>query len=142
MPVFLATLPATLAVTLRYASPPITMDKIRHDLRDLHAKVDRKLYGRDFHRSPIRSSYWAVVETIDTNPHVHVGWAFPTDADAQTLDNLLQDGLWQHRYATGGTQNVQPHRSGWAEYACKELRDTDSIILSTFDITDTSQHQE
>jgi hypothetical protein len=128
---FLATLPATLAVTLRYASAPITADQIRHDLRDMHAKVDRRLYGRDFHRSPTRSSYWAVVETLDTNPHAQVGWYFPRDADARTLDDLLRDGLWQRRYAMGGTHDVQPHRSGWAGYACKALRTTDHVILST-----------
>jgi hypothetical protein len=131
MPTFLATLPTTLAVTLRYASAPITVDKIRHDLRDIHARVDRKLFGRDFHLSATRSSYWGVIEALDTNPHVHVGWHFPDDAGAQTLDDLLRDGLWQRRYAPGGTHDVQTHRSGWAGYACKTLRSSDHVILSS-----------
>jgi hypothetical protein len=128
---FLSTLPTTLAVTLRYEIASTTIDKIRRDLRDLHFKVDRKIFGRDFHVSPIRTSYWGVVEKLDISPHVHLGWHFPEIGDAQVLDDFLSSGLWQRRYAVGGTTNVQSHYSGcWADYCCKSLRDSDHVILS------------
>jgi hypothetical protein len=128
---FLSSLPVTLAVTLRYQTIPISIDKIRSDLHDLHFKVDRKIFGRNFHRSPTRTSYWGVIEMLDTNPHVHLGWHFPDADDAIVLDEFLSSGLWQRRYATGGTTDVQEHRPGWAAYSCKALLNTDHVILSS-----------
>jgi hypothetical protein len=128
---FLSSLPTTLAVTLRYETIPITTDKIRRDLHDLHAKVDRKIFGRDFHLSPTRTTYWGVIEMLDTNPHVHLGWHFPDADDANVLDEFLSGGLWQRRYAVGGTTNVQQHRSGWAAYSCKSLLNSDHVIISS-----------
>jgi hypothetical protein len=128
---FLSSMPMTLAVTLRYETIPITIDKIRRDLHDLHAKVDRKIFGRDFHLSPTRTTYWGVIEMLDTNPHVHLGWHFPNAGDANVLDEFLSGGLWQRRYAVGGTIDVQQHRSGWAAYCCKALPNSDHVILSS-----------
>lgn len=131
MVAFLSSLPVTVAVTLRYETVPITIDKIRRDLHDLHAKVDRKIFGRDFHLSAIRTTYWGVIEMLNTNPHVHLGWHFPDAGDANVLDEFLSDGLWQRRYAIGGTTDVQHHYSGWAAYSCKALLNSDHVILSS-----------
>jgi hypothetical protein len=127
-----------LAVTLKYNVGPISIDKIRRDLRDLHAIVDRKNYGRHFNTSLTRSSYWAVGEMLDIAPHVHCGWRFPSMNDAKTLIKLLNDdGLWEKRYARGGTHDVQLYDrtgyrfgNGFAGYACKFLFTTDHVILS------------
>ena len=130
MVAFLSSMPVTVAVTLRYETIPITIDKIRRDLHDLHAKVDRKIFGRDFHLSATRTTYWGVIEMLDTNPHVHLGWHFPDARDANVLNEFLSGGLWQRRYAVGGTFDVQQHRSGWAAYCCKALPNSDHVILS------------
>ncbi len=98
---FLSSMPVTVAVTLRYETIPITIDKIRRDLHDLHFKVDRKIFGRDFHLSPTRTTYWGVIEMLDTNPHVHLGWHFPDAGDAKVLDEFLSSGLWQRRVCSG-----------------------------------------
>ena len=58
-------MPVTVAVTLRYETIPITIDRIRRDLHSLHFKVDRKIFGRDFHLSPTRTTYWGVIEMLD-----------------------------------------------------------------------------
>jgi len=131
MVAFLSSMPTTLAVTLRYETIPISIDKIRRDLHDLHAKVDRKIFGRDFHLSPTRTTYWGVIEMLDTNPHAHLGWHFPDAGDAKVLDEFLSGGLWQRRYAVGGTTDVQQHHSGWAAYSCKALLNSDHVILSS-----------
>jgi hypothetical protein len=131
MVAFLPSMPTTLAVTLRYETIPVTIEKIRRDLHDLHAKVDRKIFGRDFHLSPTRTTYWGVIEMLDTNAHVHLGWYFPDAGDANVLDEFLSGGLWQRRYAVGGTTDVQQHRSGWAAYSCKSLLNSDHVILSS-----------
>lgn len=139
MVAFLASIPSTLSVTLRYNAPTITLDRIRRDLRDLHAKVDRAVLGKRFNTSDQRSSYWAVVEKLDTNPHVHAGWRFPTLDHARHLVFMLDGAeLWRNRYAPGGTHDVQLYRpndyrfgtGGWAGYACKALWSTDHVILS------------
>jgi hypothetical protein len=92
---FLSSMQVTVAVTLRCETIPITIDKIRRDLHDLPAKVDRKIFGRDFHLSPTRTTYRGVIEMRDTNPHVHLGWHFPDAVDANVLDEFLSSDLWQ-----------------------------------------------
>lgn len=132
---FLSSLPVTLSLVLRYHAPPISIDTMRRHLHDLHFRVDRKIYRRDLHKSPTRSGYWAVIEKLDTNPHLHIGWHFPNPADASILEEFVHGGLWQERYALGGTTYVGAHYPGWAGYSCKRLRDTDHVILSPKGIT-------
>lgn len=136
--------PAYLAVTLRYASGPVTRDRMQRDIEDLHARVDRALLGRRFNLMPEerRSAYWAIPEQIDGNPHMHVGWHFPGDAarkhqHANCLIKLIDQGIWQRVYAPGGTYDVQPydadryhHGNGWAGYATKALQLCEYIMLS------------
>jgi hypothetical protein len=99
--------------------------------------IDRKLYGRHVNTSPIRSSYWAVAESIDINPHVHCGWNFARLADIRTFISILNGGIWEQRFAPGGTHDIQildtmkrHHGNGWAGYACKLLQTSDHVILS------------
>jgi hypothetical protein len=130
--------PVRLALTLRYREGPVSIDHIRRDLHDLHGQVDRKRLGRDYHREPAqrRSRYWAVGETLDSNPHVHAAWYFPDLEHAFVLARLLNDGIWETRYARGGTHDHRPYNNayaggnGWAGYACKSLQMCDNVILS------------
>lgn len=127
---WLATLPAGLAVTLRYESGPVTIDKLRSDLKVLQGMIDRKLFGRNFYRSPIRTSYWAIAESMDVNPHAHVGWHVPAPHAWQAM-KLIQSGIWE-TIARGGTHDIQPLTSPeeWAAYAVKSMTTTDHLILS------------
>lgn len=126
-----------LAVTLRYeANGPMSIDRIRRDLNDLHAVVDRRIYGRKFHLSPDRSSYWAAIEMIDLNPHVHMGWHFADPSHITVFLQILSVDLWETRYAKGGTHDVQFYdpdgysgENGWAGYATKSLQVCDHLIL-------------
>lgn len=132
---FLHGLPATLAVTLKYADGIKSTDKIRRDLHVLHSIVDRKIYGRHFAKSPIRSSYWGVGEMLDCAPHVHMGWHFNTTNAAETFAALIESGVWERTFARGGTHDVRPINSdpndSWASYACKALITTDHVIISS-----------
>jgi hypothetical protein len=132
-------LPNRLAITLKYATGPISMDKIDRDLKALRARVDRKYLGRHYDKSSRRSSYWAVAEKLDALPHVHTGWAFSSYEHAHAMVRLLHGGLWETIFSPGGgTHNVQvydsdgyaPGENGWAGYAVKALRSSDNIIIS------------
>ena len=134
---WLNSLPNMFAVTLRYNGGPVSIEKISRDIRDLQAKVDRKFLGREFNRSPNRSSYWAVPETLNGNPHVHCGWAFPSRKHGLVLAQMLSNGIWQKRYSPGGTHDIQIYdrdgyvlSNGWAGYALKACHRCDDVILS------------
>jgi hypothetical protein len=125
--------PSTVALTLVYNDPSIPLDRIRRDLRAVHARLDRRLYGCRFHLRPAaqRTRYWATVELLDDYPHVHVGWLLP-DGGA-VLRDMLDAGLWT-MCAPAGTYDVQRYRHGWATYAVKCLTTTDHVIDSHEDI--------
>lgn len=120
---------ATVAVTLVYNDVGISVDRIRADLRTVHGRLDRRLYGPRYHlrAASQRSRWWAVAEMIADYPHVHVGWTLHGDQVA-TLSAMLDAGLWR-RCAPGGTWDVQPYRPGWAGYAVKALTTSDHVIF-------------
>jgi len=124
-----AGLPATLALTVRYESGPITMSKLTADLNRLQMRLDRKLFGRDFTKSPVRSSYWAVAESKDSNPHAHCGWSLPQPYAMRVMQFI--PAIWLD-LAKGGTVDVQPLTSQvqWARYAVKAMQDSASLIIS------------
>lgn len=80
--------PSTVAVTLRYNLWPVTMDRVRRDMRTLHAHIDRAIYGRRFHKSRRRTPGWYVTEKMDCSPHLHGALYLPPD-HAETFDGLM-----------------------------------------------------
>lgn len=125
----LENLDATVALTLTYNDIAISLDRIRADLRAVHGRLDRRLYGTRFHLRPPgqRTRWWAVVEQLRDYPHIHTGWSLRTDQEA-VLSAMLDDGLWR-RFAPGGTWNLQPYRTGWASYAAKCLTTSDHVLI-------------
>jgi hypothetical protein len=119
------------ALTLVYNEWPVSMDRIKRDLRVFHRIVDQKLLGRRFHlrQAHERSQMWAVVEKSDTYAHIHAGWKLPSPHDASELEAMLAGGLWL-TFAPNGEYNIQEYKFGWAGYATKSLQDTADIIDS------------
>lgn len=124
------------ALTLTFNQPHISMDRIKHDLRSLHAHVDRALLGPRFQKKlGERSQFWAVVEMIKTYPHVHLGWDFkPPQRGYEVLRDLLDMGLW-HKFAPRGGHNLQSYSSGWSggwsNYSTKHIMSSDDVIFSS-----------
>ena len=119
------------ALTLVYNEWPVSMDRIKQDLRGLHRMVDQQLLGRRFHLRTIheRSQMWAVVEKSDTYAHVHAAWKLPPPHDISKLEAMLAGGLWL-TFAPRGEYDIQEYKFGWAGYATKSLQDTADIIDS------------
>jgi hypothetical protein len=119
------------ALTLVYNEWPVSMDRIKQDLRGLHRMVDRQLLGRRFHLRPMheRSQMWAVVEKSDTYAHVHAAWKLPPPHGISELKRMLDGGLWL-TFAPNGGYDCQEYKSGWSGYATKSLQDTTDIIDS------------
>jgi hypothetical protein len=119
------------ALSLTYNEWPISVDRIRRDLRGLHARVDRQLLGRRFHlRPPLqRSQVWAVIEKIDSYPHMHCGWGLPHASSMGDLFHLFEGGIWSTMAPRGG-YDIHEYRHGWGTYATKNLSDTLYIIDS------------
>jgi hypothetical protein len=127
-----------LALTLTYNQPyPVTPEKIAADLRHFHAKIDRRIVGRNFHVAPLssRSRYWGVIEGSGGNMHIHVGWYLACSPDnartspAAAMESLLMSGGWK-TFAPRGSWHLIPFAPGWCDYAMKSLTTTDHIIIS------------
>ena len=99
------------ALTLVYNEWPVSMDRIKHDLRGIHRIVDHTLLGRRFHLRPpqARSWMWAVVEKTDTYAHVHAGWKLPDPHGINELRRMLDGGLWL-TFAPNGGYDLQEYK--------------------------------
>lgn len=124
----------THALTLSY-NDAVPLHRIRADLDDLHAHVDRELLGRRFNRKPYHQRTWfaAFPEHINTNAHVHL-IARVMDGRHDVFEALFSDNrnrFWA-KWATRGTHALVAifDAPGWAKYAVKELRPQDDWVLS------------
>lgn len=123
-------LPATLAVTLRYNDWPISLDRIRRDIRTLHAHLDRRLYGRRFHLSPNRTAGWWVIEKIDCSPHLHGGIDLTMDQQAIFRDMLDFKCGWERIAGVKAEHDVRHYCNTWAKYSTKSLTDMAYVITA------------
>lgn len=126
----LARQPMSLAVTLRYNDWPISLDKIRRDIRTLHAHLDRRLYGRRFHLSRERSFGWWVIEKIDFSPHLHGAIDLTTAQQAIFVDMLDHKCGWERIAGLKAEHDVRHYCDTWAKYATKSLTDMAYVIMS------------
>jgi hypothetical protein len=119
---------ATVALTLVWNDPRISLNDMQRVLHSLHARVDRQLLGRGFNRAPAadRSHGWAVAEDVGTNPHLHIGWKLPEGGDEILRGVLLK--AWP-KFAPRGNFDIQPYTFGWAGYATKALPESDHVFL-------------
>lgn len=129
---FFAEIKPTVALTLTYNTAPISRDRIARDLRNLHAEIECRLYGRRFYKRPpaMRTRFWAVTEMLDLNPHVHMGWALPP-AGVETLIYALKDERIWLNFAPRGKYDLQPYGPGWTGYATKCLTNSNQIVMSS-----------
>jgi len=133
-------LPNEWAITLRYRSGPVSIERAKQDLRALHARIDRGHLGRHFNKAPVssRSLYWAVAEDLHDNPHVHTAWIFPDRPHALAMLRFLGNDGWEGAYSPGGSHDVQVYdpsdntygRHGWATYALKAMQTCNNVIIS------------
>ena len=122
----------TTALTLVYNDTGISRARIVRDLRDLHADIDRRLYGRRYYKRPpsMRSQFWAVIEMQKDYPHVHVGWQLPKDGDAVLIHALKTERIWL-RFAPRGHYDIRDYQPGWEAYSTKHLTDSNEIVMSS-----------
>lgn len=120
--------PSTLAITLRYNDVNVSLDKIRHDIRSLHARIDRQIFGRRFHLSTIRTQGWFIVEKLADAPHLH-GALTLSPANSDMFSAMLDTGTWKAVAGLNAEHKVERYGRGWATYATKSILDTSHLIL-------------
>lgn len=120
--------PHSVAVTLRYNDWPISPDRLRRDLRCLHGRLDRQIYGPRYHLSKTRTAGWFVLEKPDCSPHWHGGLDLAPE-HAALFTSMLDGGLWKTIAGQNADHNIKTYWPGWAGYAIKSLRDTSRLIL-------------
>ena len=114
----------THALHLSYNDWPVRRDRIRRDLRALHARVDRALFGTRFHKKSAaeRTRFVAFVEGEDRHhPHVHSVWWVPRQ-HLLRFAGLFCDGLWS-KFAYRGSHEmtlIHPDRGCWS-YSTKRF---------------------
>ena len=110
-------------------SSTASVEKIKKDLRCIHARVDRQLLGRRFHfRQPNQlSQVWAVIEKLDSYPHVHCGWKMPEQYGLKDLEKLFSEGLLSNFSQPIG-YDIRKYEAGWGGYATKSLTDSRYIL--------------
>ena len=130
---FLAAQSWTHALTLSYNDWPIPFGRIRHDLRALHARIDRAYLGTRFHLLPReqRSRFVAMVEGIGHHPHIHLMLWIRPGPGWFTFARMLEGGLWQQIAPAGSYRlNLMTDARGWAGYCLKEFGASDEWISS------------
>ena len=111
----------TLFVTLAF-NTATTEKGALSALRDLHARVDRKLLGHDWcKRTDRRTRYVAVLENVETNLHVHLLAAPADDAWWNFCKAVVR--AWS-RIAPAGNVDVTPSTdpASTADYMLKKVR--------------------
>lgn len=122
------------ALTLSY-NDCVSARRVRNDLDDMHAHLDRRLLGRRFHRaSPMRRTWYvAIVERPTTNLHLHLVMRVVADR-WHTFESLFpgQKGSFWTMWAPRGTYALTRiyDTAGWVRYATKTLRMTSEWIDS------------
>ncbi len=137
--------PTQFALTLTYNIPDISPDRIRHDIRGFHARLDRHLLGPRFYKkaSLKRTRLWGVIEMTTHYPvgdekrkrrvmglyypHIHLGIQLPDGFDESHL--LDAKKIWLH-FAPHGDYDLRAYYEGWAGYATKALPDTSFVLMS------------
>lgn len=122
---FLAQRRPDFALTLAY-NHQISIRRLRSDLRDLHARLDRHLHGRRYNRLSRSSRSWfaGFPENLDSNAHVHLLLRVD-EARHQALESLFPGtrGAFWNRLAPLGTHVLAriTDAEGWAAYSTKDL---------------------
>lgn len=124
----------THALTLAFNTtvPPRT---VRAVLDDLHAHMDRALFGRRFNAKPLDRRTWfaAFVEHPDTNTHAHL-LVRVTEDRHDAFEALFPGdrGAFWCRWAARGTHVLRRifDAEGWADYSTKHLRPDGDWITS------------
>ena len=131
---FLASSHPTHALTLSY-NDLVSARRVRSDLDDMHAHLDRRLLGRRFNQMVSERRTWiaAIVERPDTNLHLHLVMRVVADR-WQTFEGLFpgQRGPFWTMWAPRGTYALTRiyDAAGWVRYAAKTLRMTSEWIDS------------
>ncbi len=115
-----------------------TESSVREDLRQLSARVDRKLFGCRFRDLLLkdRSHFFAYLTGLQPGAmmHVHMVWSIPSDKH-NTFETLFADGErktpWQ-RVVPAGTHKLELlyDADGWIGYSARQS-DWNVTILSS-----------
>ncbi|HEV7456747.1 MAG TPA: hypothetical protein VGN96_08210 [Roseococcus sp.] len=131
---FIAAQRPSLALTLCW-NDPITPARARIDLRALHARLDRRLFGKRFNARPAAARVWfvAALENLKANGHAHLAVRVPHGHQDAFVD--LVNGfpsIWRS-LVTRGSHDLQPIECvmRWAAYATKDVTSlVDEWLLS------------
>jgi hypothetical protein len=113
----------------------VSTSTVRHILDNLHAHIDRALYGRRFNKYSHEERTWfaAFIEHPDTNTHVHLIMRVAEDRHEafQKLFPGERGSFWSH-WAPRGTHALARifDAEGWVVYATKQLPTDDDWIIS------------
>lgn len=111
-----------------------TIDSARKNLNKFHAKLDRKILGKNYYKKPKdqRTFFVAFIEHMNSNFHYHLLLKTPNQYISRLEFHL--DSSWQ-KVVNSGSSNVQAiydHR-GCTSYCLKEqsnLKHFNNFILS------------
>lgn len=105
--------------TIRY----IPLEAVQADVRYLHSRVDRILYGSRYNTRPTerRTGYLGFVENRDSNIHAHLAWRVP--ADRTNEFNSIVPHLWSEISYFGSVKIEQVRDGGWSTYMTKAKYD-------------------
>lgn len=115
-----------LFITLNYNNDA-TYGRLRSTLKGLLARLDRLFLGRDWCHFPTaqRTKAVAVVEHLDTNPHLHVLMTLPTSGRKLPVSEIrrLVEDIWRI-LVHAGSVNVKSIEevTGLVRYFAKEFR--------------------
>jgi hypothetical protein len=115
---FAATNPAR---RLRKHHRKLTAERIRRDYIELDRRLHKSLFHRKFYYLPPhrRLLSFAVMENLESNPHLHSGWRVPDTMKTDFIDML--DQTWRDIVPSGSTDVVEIRDAGWFTYCQKNL---------------------
>lgn len=112
----------------------LTAERIHRDYVELDRRLHKSLFHRKFYRMPShrRLLSFAVMESLESNPHLHSGWRVPDFMKTDFIEVL--DRTWRDIVPSGSTDVVDVRDAGWFVYSQKNLSERsygENTILSS-----------